>query len=370
MSRKPFFRNSCWYVKDSSENAVRLCEGTPEERALWKKGKRNSDGVFPVTERVEKALARYTLTDPAEILERKGETTVAQLVGLFLETSTAKPKTIEGYRRCLDPFVKALGHRPIKDITPVLATNWLNKQKTLKSDETRYLYQTIIKMVFNFAVTAELLPFNKLRGRNWKFGPRVRREVLIYDEDYRIITDNSSPAFRDFFTALLETGRRPSEIANVKVSEVVELGGGLLCWRIGEHKNIRKTSKPEIIDLTPTMIAMTRRLKAESNDEFLFHSPRGRKWRIQIWGECIERLRRNHGLREGVVCYTSRHTFITKAMKNGVSSGDVANIVGNTPAVIESNYNHLSKQVVEARQRRIRLATAGDMRDFTPAKTA
>jgi len=49
----------------------------------------------------------------------------------------------------------------------------------------------------------------------------------------------------------------------------------------------------------------------------------------------------------------------------------VADMVGNTVAVIESNYNHLSQQETEARQRRILAATSGDMSAFVRiARTA
>jgi integrase len=384
MSRKPFFRNSCWYVKDQQGNAVRLCEGTPEERALWMSGKRMRDGVFDrEREQVKKAHARYTLTDPsdpAEAMKAKGATTVAQLVAMFMADREASPKcgerTIKNYKRVLvNQFAKAMGACRIDAITPVVANQWLGrmvKTGVIVSPNTHYLYTTIVKVLFNFAVAAELLTMNKLRGPKLAFGNRTRREILIEDKDRLAVLEHASPAFADFFTALLETGRRPDEIAHVRVSEVMELGGGLLCWRIKYHKNRNKPGKkgePQIIDLTPTMIAMTRRLMPLSKDGYLFHSPTGKFWRGVLWCDALHRAidsatAAGHKLTPGLICYAGRHTFVTKAMKNGVGSGDVADMVGNTSKVIEDNYNHLSKQAIEARQRRLTLATAGDMSAF------
>jgi integrase len=399
MSRKAFFRNSCWYVKSPQGDAVRLCDGTPEERQLWRDGKRQSKTVtdkktgkpvrvstdhFPVTERVEKALARYTLLDPADpvqAMKAKGATTVAQLVAMFMADREASPKcnerTLKNYRRVLvNQFAKSMGACRIDSINGPTARQWLGKMvktKVIVSDNTHYLYTCVLKCLFNYAVRAKLLPTNELRGDGFEFGNRTRREILIGDSDRFAILDHASPAFADFFTALLETGRRPDEIAHVRISEVIELGGGLLCWRIAHHKNRNKPCKagePQIIDLTPTMIAMTRRLMLmPSKDGLLFHSPMRKRWRGVLWCDALHRAidsatAAGHKLTPGLICYAGRHSFITKALKNNVPSGDIADMVGNTVAVIENNYNHLSKQAIEARQRRILAATAGDMSAF------
>jgi site-specific recombinase XerD len=55
--------------------------------------------------------------------------------------------------------------------------------------------------------------------------------------------------------------------------------------------------------------------------------------------------------RSGVCLYTLRHSFITEALTKGISTLEVARLVGTSVMMIEKHYGHLA-----AKAARLRLA--------------
>lgn len=61
------------------------------------------------------------------------------------------------------------------------------------------------------------------------------------------------------------------------------------------------------------------------------------------------------GLPNGVCLYTLRHSFITQALMDGVSTLDVARITGTSLAMIEKHYGHLVMREARERLDRVKL---------------
>jgi site-specific recombinase XerD len=63
----------------------------------------------------------------------------------------------------------------------------------------------------------------------------------------------------------------------------------------------------------------------------------------------------NAGLQSGVCLYTLRHSFITQALMDGMSTLDVARITGTSLPMIEKHYGHLVMTQARERWDRVKL---------------
>jgi integrase len=70
---------------------------------------------------------------------------------------------------------------------------------------------------------------------------------------------------------------------------------------------------------------------------------------------CRERA----GVSRPVTLYGLRHGFICRALEGGASSEQVAALVGNSPQVITSNYNHISQNAAFMRDLAERVKKTG-----------
>lgn len=71
-----------------------------------------------------------------------------------------------------------------------------------------------------------------------------RTRVLTADERTAILAAIGDQPFRDFVSAMLETGCRPGEVSRVTAADVnLDLG----VWVLEKHKTRKKTGKPRVI---------------------------------------------------------------------------------------------------------------------------
>jgi integrase len=120
------------------------------------------------------------------------------------------------------------------------------------------------KLLFSNPITGIEVPPT---GRVLTYLTREQRKAV-----YEATRDR---AFKNFLTAMQETGCRPSEVAAVAaVHANPELG----VWVLPEHKTERKSRKPRTVYLTDAMIALTKELAAEATAGPLFLNSRKRPW--------------------------------------------------------------------------------------------
>src|SRR6202012_486120 len=80
--------------------------------------------------------------------------------------------------------------------------------------------------------------------------------------------------FRDFLIAVRETGCRPGEVMKVRAYNV-DLTAGT--WEL-KGKDFNITGELRTVYLTPTMLAMSRRLMAANPTGELFRNSEGKPW--------------------------------------------------------------------------------------------
>jgi len=200
-----------------------------------------------------------------------------------------------------------------------------------------------VRRAFSWADQQGILSPNPIRGVK---ADRVKRRtrVLSREETAEILAAIRDEAFREFVTAMLETGCRPSEVARV-TAEHANLDLGV--WIFQDHKTAKKTHRPRVVYLTPAMVELTRKLAARYPEGPLFRGPRGKTAFSRQNIRCrFRRLRKKLPHLKHFVCYNLRHTFATQALLNGVGVAQVAELLGHTSTeMVSQTYGHLADQV-------------------------
>ena len=348
---QPWFRKSknAWYVEYQFKQH-RLGEH-PDGYPPPKKTKSGWNAPQPIIDTFYKLMA----ADPGS-LPKPEKILVETVCDLFLDHSSKhhSPDTYANYRRFLQDFCEVHGRQPAASIKPIHVTRWLDAHPRWKGARRHAIIA--IKRAYSWADQQGLLPDNPLRivkaGR-----PGRRTRVLTVDEVSEILTAIKDRPFREFVQAMIETGCRPSEVARVTAANVdFNLG----VWVLERHKTARKTGKPRVVYLTPTMITLSHRLAEQYPEGPLFRGSRSQTGFTKQSIRCrFRRLRKKLPHLKHFVCYNLRHTFATRALLNGVGVAHVAELLGHTSTeMVSQTYGHLAEQVAHMREA-VRKATSG-----------
>ncbi|MFN0019460.1 MAG: tyrosine-type recombinase/integrase [Pirellulaceae bacterium] len=289
----------------------------------------------------------------------KGETplraeviAVATICDLFLDFSqTHHSESAYGnYKHFLQDFCDGYGKLSVSEVKPFHVTRWIDGKTNWKGAKRHAIIS--VKRVFSWAEQQGIIALSPIRTIK---APRVKRRerVLSADERKLIFASTNDAAFRNFLTAMLDTGCRPSEVARVTSTDVnLELG----VWVLQQHKTAKKTGKPRIIYLSPAMMELSERQMAKYPTGPLFPNTRGKPFQRNAWRCRFRRLRAKHSCLAGVVCYTARSTYATTALENGVGIAHVAELLGHTStdmvmrhyALLAANVSHMRAAAAQA----------------------
>jgi integrase len=272
---------------------------------------------------------------------------VATVCDLFLDYSLTNnsPSSYRTHRHFLQAFCTGYGRFNVSDLKPFHINRWVDGKKSWKGAKRHAIVS--VKRVFSWAEQQGLIATNPIRSVK---PPRMNRRerVLSADERKLILGSTKDQAFRDFLTAMLDTGCRPSEVAAVTAADVnPELG----VWILKEHKTAKKTGKPRIIYLSPAMLDLSKKQIEKYPKGPLFPNTRGKPFSRNSWRCRFKRLRKRHPCLAGVVCYSLRHTYATDALVNGVGIAQVATLLGHTDTkMVASTYSHIAANVAHMRE--------------------
>ena len=335
---KPWYRsaNDTWYVCHRGKQ-VPLAKG--------KRAKREAEEAFHrlmvLSQEAEcEAMVSTRATPMLTSSTQATSILVAELLDQFLDWVKQNLDCYDWHRHFLQKFAEGCGRLTIAELKPIHVTNWLAKKPTW-GPTTRNRVIGSIKRAFNWAIEQGLLEHSPLRALKKPTSKR-RERLLTVAERTKILAASNDEAFRDFLIALQETGARPGEIRQVTAAQV-HLDHGV--WALTKHKTAKKTNRPRVIYLTPTMLELTKRLIEQHPEGPLFRNRYDQPWSSNAIRIRFRRLRERLPELKDVVAYCYRHSFATDGLVNGVPIATVAELMGHTSTqMVARHYGHLAQK--------------------------
>jgi integrase len=282
------------------------------------------------------------------------------------------PNSVKLRQKYLKQFCDALGDVMAKDLTHQKVYSWLDEWRCWRKHpstglQTRWTDGSVrnactsISAAYNWAVKAGLITRNPLKGLEMP-APRSRgRYALLGDtpaereEAHRKIVDACTPALREVVVLLHATGCRPGEAINATAKDFDSKIGAIVYHaddkRLADefrHKTAGK-GKDRVIILSGDALEMVKGLVKMRPRGQLFRTSKGRRlhkhlersgWSLHTLEAQFVEIRKRIGMPK-LTPYSYRHTFATGWLEQGRSVEILAELMGNSPAVIRKHYSHL-----------------------------
>ena len=203
---------------------------------------------------------------------------------------------------------------------------------------------TTLKAALNLAVTNRLV--SPAAAREWadvKPYPNAtqRRSLFLDLGQRRRLLGCCEGGLRDLVEAVLLTGARAGELVNAT--------RGQFDARLGNITFKGKTGARTIPLSVPALALFNRLSKLKLPSARLLTRDDGKPWAHSDWDELVRDAGKAAELPKGVCLYTLRHSFITQAITDGMTTLDVARLCGTSVGMIEKHYGHLVADAARAR---------------------
>jgi integrase len=205
----------------------------------------------------------------------------------------------------------------------------------------------IVKAAFNYAARKGIIKASPIRGAETKTsaGHGADDDFFFTVEGEEVFRKRiTNPAFYLFFSASIETGARPGELATLTPKHAKE-NGGKLFWVLEPHewKNGRKTQRKRIIAITKEWQEWTQQRLGDS-PSYLFETSRGSQWSEDAWCDNFDRtltaaIKAGASLTSELTFYSARHTWIYRRVKEGKPITHIASAAGTSVKQIEKVYD-------------------------------
>jgi integrase len=328
---KPWYRKprDTWYVEiDGKQHA--LCKGADNRKLA--------------EQEMYRLLAEQE--NPTSAAEKK---TVVALFAKFLGWTKRHraQQTYDQHKHFLKSFVSDPKRRklPAHKVTVAVVEDWLDENKGWKRSR-RHAIRTLLR-AFNWAVRRQVLAKNPILGIEVPGKSRVVNYLTREQRDAIVAGIRDRP-FKNFLTAMKETGCRPGEVAAVTAADV-DLAAGT--WTLQQHKTAGKTGKPRVVYLTETALALTRELVAQNPVGPLFRGRKNAPYTRNAIRIRFRRLRKKYPAFGHFTSYSFRKGFVTDALEKGVGVAQVAELVGHTSTeMVMRHYSMLQERTQHMRE--------------------
>jgi integrase len=239
------------------------------------------------------------------------------------------------------------GAIPLDRLRTPRIKEWREGLKLSKGTSNRTL--TALKAALNLAVANRLV--HPIAAREWAdvkaYANATQRRSLFLDlRQRRRLLGTAEGALKDLMEAAALTGARAGELVGATRSQFdARLKTITLKGKVGART----------IPLSPPALKLFKRLvKGKLPGAYLLTRDDGKPWGHSDWDELVRAAGTQAKLPAGVCLYTLRHSFITQAITDGMTTLDVARLCGTSVGMIEKHYGHL---VADAARKRLAAVT-------------
>jgi integrase len=240
------------------------------------------------------------------------------------------------------------GAIPLGKLRTPRIKEWREGLKLSKGSSNRTL--TALKAALNLAVANRLV--HPIAAREWAdvkaYPNATQRRSLFLDlrQRRKLLEAGGEGALKDLMEAAALTGARAGELIGAKRGQFdARLRTITLKGKVGART----------VPLSPTALKLFKRLaKGKLPGAHLLTRDDGKPWGHSDWDELVRAAAEQAKLPKGVCLYTLRHSFITQAITDGMTTLDVARLCGTSVGMIEKHYGHL---VADAARKRLAAVT-------------
>ncbi|MEP7312531.1 MAG: tyrosine-type recombinase/integrase [Pseudomonadota bacterium] len=232
-------------------------------------------------------------------------------------------------------YETTFGRMRVDKIRSADVRRWRDNAALGKASANRTL--SSLKAALNLAVSNRRVTAD--RRIEWAdvkpYKDATTRRTLFLDLPQRrkLLAAAGNGALRDLLEAAMATGARAGELVNAPRSAFDA--------RTGSMTFTGKTGT-RTVPLSPAALKLfTRLAKAKLPAARLLVRDDGEPWNHSDWDELVKAAAAKAKLPTGTVLYTLRHSFITTALTAGMTTLDVARLVGTSLMMIEKHYGHL-----------------------------
>jgi len=229
---------------------------------------------------------------------------------------------------------KTFGLAPLAKLKTPQIKSWRDGLGLSPASTNRTL--AILKAALNFAVTQRYVSAST--AQEWSEvkpfkGAYKRRELFLDLTQRRALLHACTGALRDLVEAAMLTGARAGELTKATCSQFEP--------RTKSMTFIGKTGS-RTVPLSPAAVELFKRLaKSKLPTANLLTRDDGHPWAHSDWDELVRDAAARAELPTGCCLYVLRHSFVTQAITDGMTTLDVARLVGTSVMMIERHYGHL-----------------------------
>jgi integrase len=242
----------------------------------------------------------------------------------------------------------AFGQMPIERLLSADLKKWRQQTGLSKSSQNRTM--TALRAALNLAVqnrrvaAERRIEWGSVRQHK---GVNRRRTLFLDIDQRRLLIRHAEGSVSDLIAGMMLTGARPGDLTAARCSQYD-----------ARTKSVTFTSKNAIrtVPLSNAAVTLFDRLAQHKGPhDLLFTRADGKPWAHSDWDELVRAAAGKAGLPAGVCLYTLRHSFITQALMDGMTTLDVARISGTSLAMIERHYGHLVMNAARERLEHVNL---------------
>jgi integrase len=254
-------------------------------------------------------------------------------------------------RRKWEPVAHPIASLPLSRLRAPRLKKWhieLVSAGLSKASANRTL--TALKAALNLAVKHRVV--SVIAAQEWADveplkGASRRRELFLDVTQRRALLAQSEGAVRRLIEAVMHTGCRAGELTSARRSSFD-----------ARTKSLAVTGKTgaRTIPLTVAAVEVFARFaKDKLPNAPLLTRDDGKPWAHSDWDEYVKDAAARAELPPATCLYTLRHSFITQALLDGVSTLEVSKIVGTSLAMIEKHYGHLVQDTARERLAKVQM---------------
>jgi site-specific recombinase XerD len=329
------------FRKIDAVRATWIARRRKESRPQRGEGRYSYKSLGPVTERNDYEAAREAALkwrEAADAGVTEEVVTVADACREYVDHLRTE-KGQESARDAEARFDRTVYGKPFGAITVAkLRTprikEWRDDLDLSKGSANRTL--TALKAALNLAVTnRRVVP---AVAREWAdvkaYKDATKRRTLFLDlKQRRRLVEHAQGALQDLVEAVALTGARAGELTKASRAQFDQ--------RLKTMTFNGKTGS-RTVPLSDAAVVVFKRVgKGKLPNAPLFTRDDGKAWAHSDWDELVRAAAESAKLPKGTCLYTLRHSFITQAITDGMTTLDVARLCGTSVGMIEKHYGHL-----------------------------